>query len=206
MNYQEFCDFTIIHLWKVGDQVVIDNIDTLVTLAESELNRIFKVEDRAMVVQLPMIDNVVPMPPDVRTIRNVHVSNFGDFSYATPSDFYQQLDAAAQIPLPLNVYTTVGKQILLSIMADPNVPLTLTLTYYANIPKFKDMGASWLADEYLDVYLYCVLKHTAPFLREDERIPVWQTMYSDALGSAMAENDENKYAGSPLAMRFQPHA
>ena len=206
MSYQAFKDFVIVHLWKVADTVVIANLDNLILLAEAELNRTFKVEDRAKVVKLPMIDNVVVMPADLRTIRNVHVQGLGDFSYAAPADYYHQLDDAASNNCALHVYTTVGKQILLSIQASANVPLTLTLTYKANIPSFKATGASWLADTYFDVYLYCVLKHTGPFLREDERIAMWKDMFMDAIGSAMVENDDNMFAGSPVAIRFETHA
>jgi hypothetical protein len=52
------------------------------------------------------------------------------------------------------------------------------------------------------VYLYCVLKHTAPFLREDERLGTWDAMYGNAIGTALEENNERKYAGSPLKMHF----
>jgi hypothetical protein len=200
MNFQEFSDYIVNFLWKNSDAVVIAALPNFVKLAEAELNRTFKVEDRAMVVQLELTDNVVPVPADLRTIRNVHVTGFGDFSYAIPADFYTQQDAAQGQPLA--VYTTVGKNIVLSVNADVNAPRTVVLTYWANIPDFAATDESWLCDRYLDVYTYCVLKHTTMFLREDERIGAWNTFFSDAFGSAMLENDEQRYAGSPLRMNF----
>lgn len=200
MNYQEYADFLINFLWKRGDSAVIAALPAIIKMAEAELNRTFKVEDRAVAVQLELTDNVVPIPADLRTIRNVHVTDFGDFSYVPPADFYSQQDAAQG--QPLGVYTTVGKNIILSINADVNAPRTVVLTYWDNIPDFAATDASWLCDRYLDVYTYCCLKHTTMWLREDERLQSWNQMFSDAFGSAMLENDERRYAGSPLQMSF----
>lgn len=44
------------------------------------------------------------------------------------------------------------------------------------IPRLSEQNpTNWLLEEWDDVYLYAALVETAPFLREDERIPVWRS-------------------------------
>ncbi len=74
--------------------------------------------------------------------------------------------------------------------------------YRTTVPNFKQENASWLADEYLDLYTYSVLRQSATFIREDERLPVWNDLFTDALASALdiSEFEQSKgvYASKPL--------
>lgn len=80
--------------------------------------------------------------------------------------------------------------------------ITVVCDYRTTVPRFKDADSSWLADEYLDLYTYSVLRQTAPFLREDERLQVWQAMHDEALASALDvsafEQSKGTFASKPL--------
>ena len=201
MTYQEFKDFLVFHLWKVGDAQVIAALDTLILLATSELNRILKVEQRAMITDLPVTALTVPLPTDCREVRNLQLIGVTEMEYVIPSQFmrYSQANVANQ---NLNVYTVVNNVIQLLGSFSVDVPSTIRLMYYANLPDFATDGTSWVADDYLDVLLYATLRHSAPFLREDERVALWDNMFKDAVVSAMGENEDRKFAGSPLQVKF----
>jgi hypothetical protein len=66
--------------------------------------------------------------------------------------------------------------------------INLVLDYHREIPDYKAVDASWVEDEYFDLYLYTVCKHAAPYLREDVRLPTWLGLQVDALDSANEES------------------
>jgi hypothetical protein len=201
MTYTEFKDFLMLHLWKQGDTAVIAALDTLIVLATSELNRLLKVEQRSILVDLPVTATQVPLPADCREVRHLQLLGVGPMQYAIPAQFanFLQLNVGNT---DLNYYTVVNNVIQLLGSFSVEVPAVIRLTYYANLPDFKATDASWVADDFLDVLLYATLKHSAPFLREDDRVKLWLTMYGDALASAIVENEDRKYAGSPLRINF----
>jgi hypothetical protein len=186
----------------MGDTVVVDRLDTIIQTAEAELNRIFKVEDRTQLSDAQAIDNLVQLPVDYREMRVLSCGRCPEMKYWIPAKFFSIQRRYKGSEFYSAGYTIVNRNISLAGNITPTSPVDLTLMYYMNIPKFKDVDTSWLAEDYLDVYLYCVLKHTAPFLREDERLGTWDAMYGNAIGTALEENNERKYAGSPLKMHF----
>jgi hypothetical protein len=99
-----------------------------------------------------------------------------------------------------HVNSVSGAHVLqLAVSASVSAPVELTLIYRTEIPDFATTDASWLAEEYLDLYTYAVFKHSGPFLREDERVALWKSYYDEALFSALEEEAFSiSYGGSPL--------
>ena len=78
---------------------------------------------------------------------------------------------------------------------DPKDEITLFISYKQGIPDFQTADVSWLADEYLNVYTYNVLKHSSMFLREDERLPNWIAMAQSSLDLAIEDSLHDRQAG-----------
>lgn len=202
MTRDEFQTYLMTHLWKTGDSLVLQNLPTIIVTAENELNRTLKVEDRVSVLDIQAEGIAWPLPPDYRAMRHLSSPQRGEMVYNIPADFANK---RANKCATGKDYTVVNKTLRLIGNITPENPLALECWYYRNIPKLTDdesEDTNWLLQDYFDVYLYCVLKHTAPFLREDERLQVWGTLFSDAMVAALDENDDRKYAGSPLKMKF----
>ena len=53
-------------------------------------------------------------------------------------------------------------------------------------------AANWLITDHPDVYFYATLKHSAPYLKEDERISLWAGLYGQI--KASINSDARKYA------------
>jgi len=199
MTYAEFKDYIITHLWKTGDSVVVDRLDTIIETAEHELNRTLKIEDRTQLSTAQAADNLVTLPTDYREMRVLSNPHCREMKYYIPAKFFVMRNSGE---VNYEAYTITNRTILLLGAMTVTSPLTLTMLYYMNIPKFKALNSSWLADYYLDVYAYCVLKHSAPFLREDERLATWISLFNEAFATAMSENDDRKFAGSPLKIHM----
>lgn len=51
---------------------------------------------------------------------------------------------------------------------------------------------NWLITDHPDVYFYATLKHSAPYLKEDERIALWAGLYGQIKSSI--NSDARKYS------------
>lgn len=84
----------------------------------------------------------------------------------------------------------------------PDGSYTGEMVYYA---KFDALSASvssnWVLTYALDLYLYGALLHSAPFLKDDERLQVWGAMYSDAFNELNEETQDQSSSGTGLRMR-----
>lgn len=75
-------------------------------------------------------------------------------------------------------YTIDGKTLRVS--ASGTVTIRLKKTF---CPLSASVSVNWLLRDHPDVYLYGALMQAAPFLRDDERIPVWGQFFSNAIQS-----------------------
>lgn len=203
MDYNTFKNFCMTHLWKMGDSVVLDALPNLITMAEAELDRkLRELPDRETASELICIGSYTPLPPDCHRVRHVANSVFGGMTYVGLDEISDYFDRYRNVAAPTGYFSTVGNQFLLIGHVDPLAPVYINLIYDRKIPRFSDTQVSWVADDYPDLYLYAVLKHTAPFLREDERLPLWQTLYNDALASVIDDGADRRFTGSPIKQKL----
>lgn len=209
MNYSEFKDYLAVFLWKVNDQALVANLDTLITMANSELNRSLPLMRRQRTLNITPTEQDEVLPADYRNIislTNIDPAFHRVYSQTQLSDIYQKRVTANGQHMPLyGIDESFGVKYLRLIGPfSVTNPGNLVLVYGANVPDFATLDSSWLADDYLDLYTYAVLSHCAPFLREDERVPLWQGMKAEAIATALEEDEHrNKHGGSPLYMK--PH-
>lgn len=76
-------------------------------------------------------------------------------------------------------YYTIDGQTL---RVAPAGTVTIRLTK-AFCPLSSSVSYNWLLRAHPDAYLYGALMQAAPFLRDDERIPVWGQFFSNAINS-----------------------
>lgn len=71
----------------------------------------------------------------------------------------------------------------------PQMPYPAELNYYELLQLLDDTNqTNWLTDFAPNLLLYGSLLELAPFLKNDERIPVWQTAY-DRIASGISQQD-----------------
>lgn len=80
--------------------------------------------------------------------------------------------------------------------------VTIEMVYYGKIPALSEaQTTNWLLTKAPDVYLYGALTHAAPFLVDDQRIPVFSTFYLERVKALNEESDKATHSGSPLIAR-----
>lgn len=86
----------------------------------------------------------------------------------------------------------------------PDAVYTIDLKYYAKIPSLSDAATTnWLITNHPDVYLYGSLLQAAPYMVDDERIPVWGTLLERALQALKQESTRAEWKGGPTTIRVE---
>jgi len=197
MNYQEFKDHLATFLWKVNDADLVASLDSLIVMADAELNRKLDITRRETLYQVSHVGDAIPLPNDFSQLIDVSFKGQGCFNL-TKSQFNNVKTSTTGTP-NFRVFHLQGRSLLLPQTFTVENPGEYDITYRAKLPDFRTDDTSWMADEYLDCYTYTTLKHTAPFLREDERVPLWIQLAGDTIESIIDDDKFNvKYAGGPM--------
>jgi hypothetical protein len=90
----------------------------------------------------------------------------------------------------ITYYTIIGNQLRFVPAPDASAPYSLKLWYFAMLPALTTTSTTnWVLTRYPDLYLYGALTHTAPYLKNDERIALWDGLYNRILGDIEVEAD-----------------
>lgn len=219
LDYQGFKDYVKTYLWRDNDVDLINNLDVLISQADTELTQLtrdFNRRQNSAVIQPETEDfDLAANVPDFESIQSLTSNNTGGyynrsqgrFTQTTLSNIY---GLRAQHPgIGIMPFYCIGRQggtLFLRLVGSFSAenPGDLTMVYRSKIPDFQTDDASWFADEYLSLYLYTVMKHCALFLREDERVQAYKALQQEAYLLADEDDKHNlQFGGSP--MRMQPH-
>jgi hypothetical protein len=83
-------------------------------------------------------------------------------------------------------------------------PVDFVIEYMAMVPALTDEAATnWLLEQFPDVYIYGAMLQVAPFLHDDQRMPLWAQAYGEAVTAANVSSDKAEFSGA--ALRLQRH-
>jgi hypothetical protein len=90
----------------------------------------------------------------------------------------------------------------LELVPAPGADVDIEMIYYGKIPALSAQQATnWLLTKAPDVYLYGSLLHAQPFLMDDQRMPVFATLYNSRIEALNEESMKSTHSGSPLIAR-----
>lgn len=96
---------------------------------------------------------------------------------------------------PPRYVAVVGDQMVFAPIADSDTEYTGTLIYDAGLtPLSASVSTNWVLEDHPDVYLYGALAQAAPYLKDDERIPVWESRYRTGLDQIRELAQASEYA------------
>jgi len=219
LTYTQFKDYIKTYLWRDNDVDLTNNIDTLILQANNELTQLTRDFNRreAVVVIAPETEDfdLTAKVSDFEAVKSL-TSNANNTLYRRSQKKFVQTTLSdlfairAKYPgvglMPYYCVSRDGSNFVLRLVGSFSAtnPGDLTLVYRLGIPDFQATDASWLADEYLSLYVYTVMKHCALFLREDERVQAYKALQLEAYQVADEDDKHNlQFGGSPLRMR--PH-
>jgi len=178
-----------------SDQLVYEQIPRLINLAERRIARELKVEGLINVLTGAMQPGLAVYPKPDRW-RSTVSFNFGtgdqnsEYNQLFPRSYeyirsYWPNRTETDVPLFYAEYDYNNW----IVAPTPDQAYPFEVLVYQLLPLLDDTNqTNWLTDYAPQVLLYASLLEATPFLKNDERIPVWQQMYDR---SAQALNGED---------------
>lgn len=203
-DYQGLCN-------KVADVLNRQDLTTAIpdftTLATARISRdMARLKHPSAIVraQASSDQGYVPLPSDYLAMYQLMEQDSSMvIDYLSPDQTKQVLASGwdttpmpASFPLPSTLstgaptyYTIMGRNLRV-FPTSTGTPIAYDLWYYAKLPALSSTSTTnWALTRYPDAYLYGTLVHSAPYLKADDRIAVWEGAYQKILADIEVEAD-----------------
>jgi hypothetical protein len=174
-------------------------IPSFITIAEAKFNRKLRVRQMITRAEGQIETAFFAYPADWLETKEFQLNT-------NPITRLKFVTEAQGDELKATRYTTVGTPVYYTITGSqlefiptPDTTYSAELTYYAKIPALSDSNTSnWLLAYAPDLYLYGALIEATPYLKDDERLPVWSQMYVNSLGDIEVADERASVSSTPL--------
>lgn len=180
------------------------SIPNFIVLGEGDI----RVDMRSRSVTLDaniIIDGAeIILPADVKVVRSLY-DEYGPISLVAPETVarinkrWPSGATRADVAAVLSQDGTDADELILLPAPLPQEEVTATIIYEPDLVALSDDNPSnWLLRKHPNVYLYAALKHSAAYLRDDERVPYWDKLYKDHMSRLERLRDDVEYGAGPL--------
>ncbi len=181
-------------------------IPDFIALAEARINRELRI--RPMEVRSTMYATVdqqyFNLPGGYIQMRNIQLNTnpTTPLEYITP-EMLDRLYGSTATGKP-RAYTLIGDEIQLAPI--PDSAYQVEMAFYEKFTPLGDGSAgtvtsNWLTANAPDILLYGALMEAEPFIKNDERIPVWLNGYSNAIDKLQKQDQRDRHSGSAMRVR-----
>jgi hypothetical protein len=174
-------------------------IETFIQFAEADLNTRLRCREQIVRAEATSSAEYVQLPADWLEAINLHiVGGQQPLRYVTLDE--ADIINKEQIYTAPHFYSLMNGAI--EIIPEPSDDIDIEMIYYSKITSLSDVNTTnWLLTKAPDVYLYGALTHAAPFLMDDQRIPVFAQIYLARVQALQDESQKSLHSGSPLIAR-----
>jgi hypothetical protein len=178
-----------------SDPIVFEQIPRLITLAEQRIARELKVQGFINVVTMTLVPNqsVYAKPDRWRDTVSLNISDTPSSNKRNPvfARGYEYLRSYWPDPSETGrpqFYADYDFEHWL-LAPTPDAAYKVEVNYYQLPPLLDDtVQTNWLTEQAPQLLLYASLLEATPFLKNDERIGTWQTMYDRAAAMLNGED------------------
>ena len=181
-------------------------IPDFIALAEARINR--ELRNRPMEVRSTMYTKAdqqyFNLPGGYIQMRNIQLNTnpTTPLEYITP-EMLDRVYGSTTSGKP-RAYTLIGDEIQLAPI--PDSAYQVEMAFYEKFTPLGDGSAgtvtsNWLTANAPDVLLYGALMEAEPFIKNDERIPVWLNGYSNAINKLQQQDQRDRHSGSAMRVR-----
>ena len=177
-------------------------VPDFISLAEAQIERTLRTRQMIVRATASIDTEYSAVPADFLETKSIKLNTSPVTALQFESiDAMDQLKATAYIAAGKpHYFSIVGGQI--RVLPVPDSTYTAELTYYAKLSKLSNTNTTnWLLTQAPDVYLYGSLMQAAPYLKEDERITVWASIYARGLEELQIADDRGATSGGAIMMR-----
>lgn len=174
-------------------------IQNFIQFAEADLNTRLRCREQIVRAEATSSAEFVQLPADWLEAINLHIIDGQQpLRYITLDE--ADIVNREQLYTSPHFYSLMNGAI--EIIPEPAEDIDIEMIYYAKIQALSDQNTTnWLLTKAPDVYLYGALTHAAPFLMDDQRIPVFAQIYLTRTQALIDESQKSLHSGSPLIAR-----
>ena len=201
MNYAEVIAAAQLYADRY-DAEVTDNMDQVLRLAESRINRRLKLRQMTTRATMMLVDNqeYYPLPPDFAGMRDVENSPTDGprrtLTYFNPE---QANEVQARGSTGYAAYTIIADQLqLIPPQADGNIEIV----YYQRVPPLTATEPeNWASKDYPDLYRDALMSEIELLVKNDERAVLWDTRLNKTVDELVNNDQEERWSGTPMQIR-----
>lgn len=87
----------------------------------------------------------------------------------------------------------------------PDESYDLRLVWWETVPHLgSSRPTNWLIDNHSDIYLFASLVQSAPYVRDEERLPMWRMELERRLEDMHTDSERKRYSGSLVKQTRNP--
>ena len=189
---------TAVANWLDRDDLT-SRIPEFISLTEAIFNRTLRIRAMETIVSdnTPSGSKEDSLPTGYLQMREIHLetSPIVPLSYITPEIMYR-IRAGSVNGRP-NSYTIMGENILFG--PTPDSAYAYSMTYYKALDALSDAApTNWAILNAPDMYLYGTLLQAEPFLMNDERVPLWERGFRQAISDLQEQDNKDRHSGSEM--------
>ena len=202
-SYDDLCAQVADHLNRTDLETVIP---TFVQLSEAQFNREMRVRDMMVRADATSDAENVQLPDDWLEHYSLQLAPGGGglfLDYMSERASNQLKSSLQGTSGPVMGYTVIGNAI--ELVPAPGDNVDLKMVYYARIPSLSTVvQANWLLTKSPDLYLYSTLLQAEPFLKNDDRLPLWAQMRTALMEAIRMESEASLRPRSGFVARARP--
>lgn len=180
-------------------------IPEFIELAEANFNRVIRQPDMiAKNDSFSIAGRYTTLPTDTLEIIRIVVdlTPVIVLEYLTPEEISQRRIVMSSTGKPYYFTMIGGATNQLEVLPSPDSTYTSSIVYYTRIAALSDSATSnWLLAAHPDIYLFGTLVEAEPYLKNDERMPMWTARLDKALNALGLQGQRERQTASGLRMR-----
>lgn len=178
---------------------LLAQMPTFIQLAEADMNTRLRTREMITRAEATSSAEYVQLPSDWLEAINLQIVD------GTSPLRYVTLDEADRIITEKQYNQVMAYSLMngaIELVPAPGDDVDIEMIYYGKIPALSaQQTTNWLLTKAPDVYLYGSLLHAQPFLMDDQRMPVFATLYNSRIEALNEESMKSTHSGSPLIAR-----
>ncbi len=172
------------------------SIPTLVQLAEGTLTadrRVRKLHNKSDYVVSTSPANLPDDCGPIEALEHAGPTYFGPITIVGSGQIGSILaNGTTGVP---SYAARVGNQLRLG--PAPDASYTLNLAYWLELKRLSEtVTTNWLLLDHPEIYLHAALMEAAPYLKNDDRIPVWEKFLENALNKLNDKVERLQFSGN----------
>lgn len=177
-------------------------IPAFIQSAEARLNRDHRLLQQTVRTPFLLTGESVALPTDLRTLDSLYLDGpvFYGPLHIVSGEALAPLRARRPSGPPTHV-AVMGRRLYYAPALDADY--AAWISYFRRIPALSDAEpTNWMLSAHPDIYRLAALAESAPYLKDDERLAMWEAMLNARLEDLYLATSQEMYSGS-LVRRSQ---